>query len=269
MARIDPRLLQALRKKLHLEQAQIYKRITAVANAKMLDRRLAAMALAAEQGLNIAKYATPEDWAQLRGGGTLPPSSAVSTVLPTKLRSASKPVKKTTPERRGNTVFVVHGRNEKLRQGLFAFLRSLGLHPLEWGQALSLTKKGSPYVGEILDTAFSKAVAIVVLLSPDDEARLKKEFQNNHDELYEKQLTGQARPNVLFEAGMAFGKNPDSTVLVQVGSLRPFSDVGGRHAVRLSNDAQTRREFVTKLANAGCNVDTSGSDWLTEGDFSV
>ena len=37
------------------------------------------------------------------------------------------------------------------------------------------------------------------------------------DPAYERRLTGQARPNVLFEAGMAYGKDPNSTVLAQLG----------------------------------------------------
>jgi predicted nucleotide-binding protein len=124
-------------------------------------------------------------------------------------------------------------------------------------------------VGEILDAAFRKAAAVVVLLSPDDEAKLKAEFIKSNDSAYEKRLTGQARANVLFEAGMAMGRNPASTVLVQVGEIRPFSDIGGRHVVHLSNSAETRSEFATKLANAGCNVNTSGTDWLSEGDFTA
>ena len=67
---------------------------------------------------------------------------------------------------------------------------------------------------------------------------------------------------------MAFGKDPNSTVLVQIGELRPFSDIGGRHVVHLSDQPTSRQEFVTKLANAGCNVDTSGTDWLSAGQFS-
>jgi predicted nucleotide-binding protein len=151
---------------------------------------------------------------------------------------------------------------------MFAFLRSIGLRPLEWTQALKLVKKGTPYVGEVLEAAFREAAAVVVLMTPDDEARLRRKFQKPSDPDYEKRLTGQARPNVLFEAGMAFGKDPNSTVLVQVGDVRPFSDVGGRHVVHLTDQPTSRQEFVTKLANAGCNVDTTGSDWLSAGTFS-
>jgi predicted nucleotide-binding protein len=166
-------------------------------------------------------------------------------------------------------VFVVHGRNEQLRKALFAFLRSVGLNPIEWRQAIKLTGKPSPFVPEILDAAFREAVAVVVLLTPDDDAQLRKEFMKGSDPEYEKRLAGQPRPNVLFEAGLAFGRNPDATVLVQVGDVKPFSDIAGRHVVRLTNATETRQEFVTKLANAGCNVQTDGTDWHTEGDFAL
>ena len=120
-------------------------------------------------------------------------------------------------------VFVVHGRNEKVRRALFDFLRSIDLHPLEWDELVKQTGKGSPYVGEILDAAFSGAQAVVVLFTPDDEVRLKKQFQANNDLTHETELTGQARPNVLFEAGMALARNQSRTILVELGTLRPFS----------------------------------------------
>ena len=71
-------------------------------------------------------------------------------------------------------VFVVHGRNLGARDAMFTFLRSLGLHPLEWPGAVAATGKSSPYIGEILDGAFNVAQAVVVLFTPDDEARLRK-----------------------------------------------------------------------------------------------
>jgi hypothetical protein len=130
-----------------------------------------------------------------------------------------------------------------------------------------MTGRPSPYVGEILDAAFSKAVAVVVLFSPDDEAKLRSEFLKPSDDQHERSLTGQPRPNVLFEAGMAFGSKPDKTVLVQVGHMRPFSDIAGRHVVHLSDSPESRQELATKLESAGCIVDLSGSDWLREGRF--
>jgi CAP12/Pycsar effector protein, TIR domain len=47
-------------------------------------------------------------------------------------------------------VFVVHGRNEAAREAMFRFLRALGLGPLEWSEAVALTKSGTPYVGDVL-----------------------------------------------------------------------------------------------------------------------
>lgn len=164
-------------------------------------------------------------------------------------------------------VFVVHGRNMALRDSMFSFLRAIGLQPLEWSQALKETGEASPYIGHVLDTAFSKAQAIVVLMTPDDEARLRAEFHSTHDDLNEKQLTGQARPNVLFEAGMAMGRNPKRTVLVQLGHLRPFSDIGGRHVLRLTNSSVSRQELADRLKTAGCEVDLSGTDWHSVGSF--
>lgn len=166
-------------------------------------------------------------------------------------------------------VFVVHGRNEPLRRSMFDFLRAIGLKPLEWSQAVSATGEGTPYIGQVLDNALAIARALVVLLTPDDEAYLKRQFQTEHDADYEKKPTGQARPNVLFEAGMAFGRNPKRTVLVEIGILRPFSDVAGRHVVRLDNSVGRRQDLAERLRAAGCDVDLSGRDWHTVGSFTV
>jgi len=38
-------------------------------------------------------------------------------------------------------VFVVHGRNEKIRDYMFAFLRAIGLEPIEWDEAKRMTGK--------------------------------------------------------------------------------------------------------------------------------
>ena len=166
-------------------------------------------------------------------------------------------------------VFVVHGRNKQIRDSMFAFLRALGLEPIEWEKAIRMTEKATPYVGEVLNKALSVAQAIVVVFTPDDEVRLRDEFHAKEEESYEKILTPQARPNVIFEAGMAMGRAEDRTLLVVVGRLRPFSDTLGRHELRLDGTPEKRKCLAQRLIAAGCPADLDGNDWLSTGDFKV
>ena len=166
-------------------------------------------------------------------------------------------------------VFVVHGRDDNLRRDFFAFLRALDLKPLEWSEALKLTKKASPYIGEVLDQAFDNAQAIAVLLTPDDEVRLISELWSPDEDESEKEFRLQPRPNVLFEAGMAFGRNPNRTLLIEVGRVKAFSDVAGRHVIRLTDSPENRQDVAERLQTAGCSVSTSGRDWMKQGKFSI
>lgn len=117
----------------------------------------------------------------------------------------------------------------------------------------------------MLDRAFDAAQAIVVLLTPDDIAYLRTEYASDDDP--ELDPAAQARPNVLFEAGMAFGRNPERTVIVELGRLRPFSDIGGRHTVRMNNSPEKRLDLAERLRTAGCNVEITGRDWMKAGDL--
>ncbi len=166
-------------------------------------------------------------------------------------------------------VFVVHGRNVKLSVSMFSFLEAIGLEPIDWSEAIKGTGNATPYIGEVLEYVFSAAQAIVVLMTPDDLAYLKPELRKKDDDSYERELTPQARQNVLFEAGMSMGKNPARTIIIEIGKLRPFSDLGGRHVIRMSGSESERKEIAYRLKNAGCTVDTSGDDWKTIGDFEL
>ncbi|MGH3132709.1 MAG: TIR domain-containing protein [Gaiellaceae bacterium] len=279
MAELDD-VKQQLQRKLGIGERQVNRVIQKCEGETLLPRRLAILLLASENGISIRKHASEDDLSQLRavrGGAAVAPPQAVPAPEPRqgerrqasrRRTSQTKPARPKRPTR-GRKVFVVHGRNESLRKDLFSFLRSLALQPLEWRKAIEAAGKGSPHISEIIDAAFNEAVAVVVLLSPDDQVRLSEQFQRPGDPPYEKELVGQARPNVLFEAGMAFGRHPNSTVLIQVGDVKPFSDVGGRHVTRLANDPESRSEVVTKLKNAGCAVDDGGTDWYSVGDFRV
>lgn len=168
-----------------------------------------------------------------------------------------------TPDPR--QVFVIHGRNEPARAALFTFLRSIGLQPIEWSQAIGMTQKASPYIGEVLDAAFSAAQAIVVLETPDDIAYLHPSLTHPGDP--ECDAMPQPRPNVLFEAGMAMGRDPHRTVIVELGRVRVFSDIHGRHVVRLDNSVGKRQDLAERLKTAGCSADLSGHDWYEAGDL--
>jgi predicted nucleotide-binding protein len=163
-------------------------------------------------------------------------------------------------------VFVVHGRNTVARDGMFDFLRAIRLHPIDWSEAVRLTGKGSPYIGEVLDAAFAEARAVVVLMTPDEVAYLRTEYAYRPDES-DLQPSGQPRPNVLFEAGMALGRDAARTIMVQLGDLREFSDVAGRHAIRLDGGVAGREEIAARLETAGCRIDLGGEGWRTAGDL--
>lgn len=163
-------------------------------------------------------------------------------------------------------VFVVHGRNDTARRGLFDFLRSIGLRPLEWEQAIELTGKASPYIGQVLDAAFHNAQAVVILQTPDDIGYLHDSLGKPDDPDCKPEM--QARQNVSFEAGMAMGRDEARTVLVTMGTVRQYSDLHGRHEVRLNNEVASRQRLATRLRTAGCDVNTDGTDWHTAGDLS-
>jgi len=150
------------------------------------------------------------------------------------------------------------------------FLVSIGLSPLLFEDAVIKSGKTSPYIGEVLETAFSLAQAVVVLMTPDDEGCLCANLRGQNEPIYETQPTPQARINVYFEAGWALGgSHRDRTILVQLGDLRPFSDISGRHKVVLTNSLEKRKDLIGRLKNARCSVDISGDDWKNAGDFSI
>ena len=152
---------------------------------------------------------------------------------------------------------------------MFQYLRALGLAPIEWNEAVALTRKGAPFIYEIVDAGLQEAHAVVVLLTGDDITHLRSELAGGHHLSAPETPTPQARPNVLFEAGMALGRMPTRTALVTLGQLRPFSDIAGMHAIEMSNASTHRVALAERLRTIGCPVNTSATEWLTAGDFNA
>jgi len=169
---------------------------------------------------------------------------------------------------RAKNVMVVHGRNRRVRDSMFDFLRALKVNPIEWSEATRATGKGSPYVGEILDAAFKMAQAVVVLFTPDERVELELELCSGEAE-FEREKGHQARPNVFLEGGMALARDEGRTVLVEVGESRPASDLLGRHTIRMDDSPEKRNELAQRLRTAGCDLDTRDQDWYRAGRFKV
>ena len=77
-------------------------------------------------------------------------------------------------------VFVVHGRNEQARVAMFDFLRALDLRPLEFSEVVSSSGEGSPFVGQAVDSGMEGTQAIVVLLTGDVFAQLRRLILGRH-----------------------------------------------------------------------------------------
>lgn len=153
------------------------------------------------------------------------------------------------------SVMVVHGQDVEAARAMFDWLRAIKLSPLEWAHQVGATRTASPFIGTVVETGFANAQAVVVLFTPDEHVRLRANLEGpDHWRL-------QARPNVLFEAGMAFATHHERTVLVVLGEQELPSDLAGRHFVRLTT-AAALNDLARRLERAGCPVDRSGDDWL-------
>ena len=164
-------------------------------------------------------------------------------------------------------VFVVHGRDSEVRRAMFDFLRALDLKPLEWEPLVGDTGNTLPFLGDVIALALSRARAVVVLLTPDDIVTLHPDLRLENDPDHEAAYTGQPRPNVLLELGMALMAFPERTIVVEVGKLRPISDLGGRNVIRFNGSDDALGKLVERLKLAGCALDDRGSDWRDRSRF--
>ena len=164
-------------------------------------------------------------------------------------------------------VFVVYGRDGALVRGFFDLLYAVGLQPLEWEVLVALTGTTVPHLANVVSAAPRQAQANLVLLSPDDIVELHPDLHQPGDQGYERDRAGQARPNVLFELGLAYMANPERTVIVEIGQLRPIADLAGLNVIHFDGSALAIKKVIGRLTQAGCPADTSGEHWLDTSRF--
>lgn len=164
-------------------------------------------------------------------------------------------------------IFVIHGRDEQVREPFFEFLRAVDLRPLEWEALVAATRRTSPSLLTVVETALARAGAVVVLLTPDDIVRLHPSLHEKGEHTAETAPSLQPRPNVLVELGMALMSCQDRTIIVEIGDLRPVADLGGLNVIRFDGSEVALGKLVQRLRSAGCPVDDSGADWRSRRRF--
>lgn len=188
-------------------------------------------------------------------------------VLDAKLDALRSIVAMVEPRRR---VFLVHGRSA-VRHDLARLLKAFGLEVLAWRDAAQAAGKGStPTTLEVVKAGMATADAVVVLFTPDDIAYLREDLRKSREVETEQRRIGQPRMNVLFEAGMAMAIDQARVVLVEVGEVRPFTDIAGINLIRLTNAQDSRRDLAGGLADAKLEVrldESPDAAWRTVGSF--
>jgi hypothetical protein len=195
---IPPKLLEKLVNILGVTRRRVYRLIEERATANHFSSVLGALLLASENGISIQRFASEDQLAILRGAPRAAPvqaaaEPAASIKKPEPARRRPKVIRTT----KDNSIFVVHGRDTKLNEDMFGFLRAIGLNPKEWSQAIKDAKGANPNVGKVINNAMKQAQGVLVMFSPDEDAKLKSKFCGVKDRKKGlDKLDGQARPNV-------------------------------------------------------------------------
>lgn len=167
-----------------------------------------------------------------------------------------------------NRVFVIQGRNQRAARELKLFLQSLGLQ--EWTfDEVAVAEGNAASIFDIVHRGVSGTRAVIVLFTPDERAALQAQLAAPDDKPQDK-VRWQARPNVIYEAGLARGLNPEGTILVSFGDVELPSDLAGIKIVKMENHPRRRKELRERLIKAGCSLNDSSGAWMTSeqgGDF--
>ena len=161
------------------------------------------------------------------------------------------------------TVFIIYGRDTDAHTELVKFIRAVGLDELPF-EAVADGLGPTPFVADVVTTGIQKADAVIALFTPDEQAVLYDPRSGRSLAGEERGSRWQARPNVMFEAGVAFGKSKQEPILTVLGAdVSLFSDVAGKHFIRLETPRGKRQLFnrlnaiVGPLASLSADVENS------------
>ena len=194
--------------------------------------------------VTVADYSTADPWSAVSSPWGAPSAAPGPPSIP---RDVSK-------------VFVVHGRDMRPVDVIKQYLLYLGLHMMPWSEAVRLTGESQPHTYDVVRAGMAGAAAIIVIFSPDDLAHVRDEFSEPGDP--DRVLQGQARQNVLLEAGMAFAMERSRTIFVKSARTRDISDVAGFNWVKLDGLWDSRKDLKNRLETVGATVRAGDYDLM-------
>jgi predicted nucleotide-binding protein len=112
-------------------------------------------------------------------------------------------------EAASSKIFIVHGRDKKMKNAVMRVLRKVDLEPI----TLEARRSGGKTISEKLEHYSKEVSYAVVLLSPDDKGYFKKDGS--------KKARPRARQNVILELGFFWGRIGRDHVVV----LYPVKDI--------------------------------------------
>jgi len=161
------------------------------------------------------------------------------------------------------SVFIIHGRNLACVDQLVEFLNSVDLSVNTWDGLTNTAPDGTPTIEENFLRGIQQSQAIIVVLTGDEDVRLRERFRIDGDA----EAGVQSRPNVFYEAGIAIALRPQATIMLSFGEVRKFSDVAGRYIMKFKGSEADRQNLVSRLKNCGCSVKTEDPRFLRQGTF--
>ena len=167
------------------------------------------------------------------------------------------------------TVFIIHGRDSEAHRELVRFISAIGLQELPF-ETVADGLGSTPFIADVVTTGIQKADAVIALFTPDEQAVLYDPQSGRSLGREERASRWQARPNVMFEAGVAFGYSKREPILTLLGAdVSLFSDVAGRHFIRLE-DSKAKRQLFNRLNATVGPLKPIAADWensTASGDF--
>lgn len=168
---------------------------------------------------------------------TFPPDSQISNSLIPEFSVDSK-----------NNVFIVHGHDGAMRKKVEETLKDLGFKPIVLGHEPS---QGDTLIEKL--TRYSQSVAFaIVLLSPDDIARSKKEPEET--------IRYRARQNVILELGFfmaELGRHKVAALYKEDKAFEMPSDFIGVVFIPFDSAGKWRFELIKEFRAIGLDADAN------------